>query len=117
MNRAEQLRTIRCCYCGSISLMIPDRFEMGQFCLACRISSHKQATTVEEMRIHITDFCNTALAWKNEAKKLGYKGAIRLEYEDENKPVSPKHLMDQWTRLRQENDVLKKQIVMLKGGE
>lgn len=89
---------------------------MGQMCFDCELKIYKNQMDREAIGEHVVDLCNSVLAWKNEAVNLGYsdKGAIRLEYEDSKKPVSPKYLVDQWTRLREKNESLEKEIETLK---
>jgi len=116
VNLTENLRTTRCCYCSSITLMIPCRFEMAQMCIDCRKSAHKE--TVEGDYGIINELCNQVLAWKREAIKRGYKNPIRLAYEDvDGKGVKEKNLVDMWTKLIQENAVLKNEIANLKDGD
>lgn len=108
MNRTDQLKTIRCFYCHSITLMIPCRFKMKQFCIDCERRIEDRAREQENSSGIITELCMTILAWKNEAVKRGYKNAIRFEWErSDGKDVKEKNLVDCWMRLRKENAELK----------
>lgn len=115
MTKTNKLRTIKCFYCHSVTLMIPSRFECKQLCIDCvkRIEDRKRLQ--ENGFGIITELCGGILAWKNEAVKRGYKNAIRLEWErGDGKDIKEKYLIDLWTRLKLENEDLKRELESLK---
>jgi len=113
MPKTEQLRTIRCFYCGSITLMIPHRFQLGQLCMDCekRLEDRQREEDKRKECGIVVELCNEVLAWKNEAVKRGYKGAIRLVYEDsDGKGVDTRYLVDMWHRQKKEIAELKTRL-------
>lgn len=114
MEKTEKLKTIQCCYCHSITLMIPCRFKMRQLCIDCerRIEDRARKAEGDDTLVYLSDL---VLAWKNEAIKRGYSSLIRLPWEDSNGKYTRKvDLPDRWTLLKSENESLKKEIETLK---